>query len=68
VLQQRLRARFAGTAVLVLGVTNGTTGYLPPQELYGRGIYQEIQSPFAAGCLEATIAAAERGLAQLIGH
>ncbi len=66
VLQQRLRERFAGTALLVLGVTNGTAGYLPPQEIYGRGIYQERQSPFAAGCLEATIAAAEHGLAQMI--
>lgn len=65
VLQQRLRERFAGTPLLVLGVTNGTAGYLAPRELYGRGIYQERQSPFAAGCLEATIAAAEQGLEQL---
>jgi hypothetical protein len=65
VFQQRLRERFAGTALLVLGVTNGTAGYLPPQEIYGRGIYQERQSPFAAGCLEATIATAEDGLTQL---
>jgi hypothetical protein len=66
-LQQRLRQRFVGTSLLVLGVTNGTAGYLTPQDLYGRGIYQERQSPFASGCLEATIAAAERGLEQMIG-
>jgi hypothetical protein len=66
VFQQRLRQRFVGTPLLVLGVTNGTAGYLPPQELYGRGIYQECQSPFTAGCLEATIAAAEQGLEHLI--
>jgi hypothetical protein len=67
VLQQRLRQRFVGTPLLVLGVTNGTAGYLTPQELYGHGIYQERQSPFASGCLEATIAAAEHGLEQVIG-
>ena len=67
VFQQRLRQRFAGTPLLVLGVTNGSAGYLTPQELYGRGIYQERQSPFASGCLEATIAAAEHGLEQVIG-
>jgi hypothetical protein len=67
VFQQRLRQSFAGTPLLVLGVTNGTAGYLTPQELYGRGIYQERQSPFAAGCLEATIAAAEQGLEQVLG-
>jgi hypothetical protein len=65
--QQRLRQRFAGTPLLVLGVTNGTAGYLTPQEIYGRGIYQERQSPFASGCLEATIAAAEQGLERGIG-
>ena len=67
VFQQHLRQRFAGTPLLVLGVTNGTAGYLTPQELYGRGIYQERQSPFASGCLEATIAAAEHGLERVIG-
>jgi hypothetical protein len=66
VFQQRLRQRFAGTPLLVLGVTNGSAGYLTPRELYGRGIYQERQSPFAAGCLEAAIAAAEQGLARII--
>jgi hypothetical protein len=65
VFQQRLRQRFVGTPLLVLGVTNGTAGYLTPQELYGQGIYQERQSPFAIGCLEATIAAAEHGLEQV---
>jgi hypothetical protein len=67
VFQQRLRQRFAGTPLLVLGVTNGSAGYLTPREPYGRGIYQERQSPFAAGCLAATIAAAEQGLERAIG-
>lgn len=61
-MQTRLRARFQRRPVLVLGCTNGATGYLPPRELYGSGLYQEQQSPFAPGCLEQTIEAAERGL------
>ena len=65
VLQTELRRRFAGTPVLVLGVTNGTMGYLSPEETYGTGLYQEQQSPFAPGCLEQTIEAAGRALAEL---
>jgi hypothetical protein len=65
VLQSELRRRFAGTPVLVLGVTNGTMGYLPPEETYGRGLYQEQQSPFAPGCLEQTIEVAARALDEL---
>ena len=60
VLQVELRRRFAGTPLLVLGVTNGTIGYLSPEETYGSGRYQEQQSPFAPGCLEQTIEVAAR--------
>jgi hypothetical protein len=62
VLQEDLRAHFAGTPLWILGTTNWTLGYLPPRETYGKGIYQEIQSPFAAGCLEKTVDAAKQGL------
>jgi Neutral/alkaline non-lysosomal ceramidase, N-terminal len=55
VLQVELRRRLGGTPLLVLGVTNGTMGYLSPEETYGTGLYQEQQSPFAPGCLEQTI-------------
>jgi hypothetical protein len=48
-----------------MGTTNWTLGYLPPRETYGKGIYQEIQSPFAAGCLEKTMDAIERGVQKL---
>jgi hypothetical protein len=65
VLQVELRRRFAGTPLLVLGVTNRTMGYLPPEETYGTGLYQEQQSPFAPGCLEQTIEAAARALEDL---
>ena len=65
VLQIELRRRFAGTPLLVLGVTNRTMGYLSPEETYGTGLYQEQQSPFAPGCLEQTIEAAARALDEL---
>ena len=65
VLQVELRRRFAGTPVLVLGVTNRTLGYLSPEETYGTGLYQEQQSPFAPGCLEQTIEAAATTLEEL---
>ena len=65
VLQVELRKRFAGTPLLVLGVTNRTMGYLSPAETYGTGLYQEQQSPFAPGCLEQTIEVAAGALDEL---
>jgi len=65
VLQVELRRRLAGTPLLVLGVTNGTMGYLSPEETYGTGLYQEQQSPFAPGCLERTIEVAAGALGEL---
>ncbi len=65
VLQVELRRRFAGTPLLVLGVTNRTMGYLSPEETYGTGLYQEQQSPFAPGCLEQTIEVAAAALEEV---
>jgi len=65
VFQVELRRRFAGTPLLVLGVTNRTFGYLSPEETYGTGLYQEQQSPFAPGCLEQTIEIAARALDEM---
>jgi hypothetical protein len=65
VMQTAIRARFSGRPVLVLGCTNGTVGYLPPAATYHSGLYQEQQSPFAAGCLEQSIDAAVDLLATL---
>ena len=53
------------TPLFVLGVTNGTLGYLAPAELYCKGIYQEQQSPFNPGCLERTLETAGDALAEL---
>ena len=65
VFQVELRRRLAGTPLLVLGVTNRTIGYLSPEGTYGTGLYQEQQSPFAAGCLEQTIEVAAAALDKL---
>jgi hypothetical protein len=65
VFQVELRRRLAGTPLLVLGVTNGTLGYLSPEETYGTGLYQEQQSPFAPGCLEQSIEVAAGALDEL---
>ncbi len=66
VLQQTLRRTFPETPIFVLGVTNGSLGYLCPRDYYGTGRYQEIQSPYQPGCLETTIAAAIRGVANVL--
>jgi hypothetical protein len=66
IMQTTLRARFPDHPVLVLGVTNGGLGYLPPRERYGANLYQVWQSPYTAGCLEAVIDAATAGIESLI--
>lgn len=51
--QQTLRARFPERAVLVTTLTNDwQPGYIPPQNAYGKGIYQEIIAATAPGELE----------------
>lgn len=65
IFQETVRQRFAGRPLLVLGTTNGTLGYLCPRENYGKGIYQEIQSPYAPGCLELTTEAVTESLGRL---
>ncbi len=54
-LQRMLRAAFPGRAVVCLNLVNGSIGYLPPEGLYERELYQVQQSPFAAGSLERVI-------------
>lgn len=66
VLQQTLRRAFPNTPLFVLGLTNGSLGYLCPRDVYGTGRYQEIQSPYQPGCLEATIATAMQGITAVL--
>ena len=68
VVQQTLRQRFPDVPVVVMGVTNGSFSYLPPRDLFGKGIYQEQQAPFAAGCMELTVDAALEGIAVALGR
>jgi hypothetical protein len=63
--QQDVRAGMGKTPVLVLGVTNGTYGYMPPKEFYGDGRYQSNQSPYAPGCLEQVTKVSQREVAAL---
>lgn len=53
--QEHLRRQLSPKAVAVMNIVNGSVGYLPPSELYGKDIYQEWQTPFAAGSLELLI-------------
>jgi hypothetical protein len=56
VLQRELRARFAGTPIMVVTLANGSRPtYLLPSEAYGKGIYQESIAVLAPGCLEKLI-------------
>ncbi len=67
IFQHSLRDAFPQTPILVLGVTNGGVGYLPPQDRYTEEtLYQVWQSPYAAGSLEAVAAAAEKQIRAMI--
>ena len=50
--QVRLREALAPLPVVVINLVNGSLGYLPPQNLYGKDIYAVNQTPYAAGSLE----------------
>jgi hypothetical protein len=56
-IQQHLRAAFPDAAVAYLNLANGSIGYLPPSDLYDEDLYQEWQTPFDRGSLEALEAA-----------
>ncbi len=58
VLQTALRERFPDRPIVVSVLANGSrASYLPPQDIYGKGIYQESIAILAPGCLERLIAA-----------
>jgi hypothetical protein len=64
-LQRRLRERFAGTPIVVCNLTGGARcSYLPPRDVYGRGIYQESVALLAPGSLEQVIDEIARRLRQ----
>ncbi len=53
--QTALRKQWSSKAVAVMNLVNGSIGYLPPSDCYDKDIYQEWQTPFAAGSLEQLI-------------
>jgi hypothetical protein len=58
-LQTELRRRFPNHPLVVSVLAGGSRpAYLPPREIYGRGIYQESIAMLAPGCLEEVIRAA----------
>jgi hypothetical protein len=63
--QEQLRGRLSPKAVAVMNLVNGGVGYLPPRGLYGKEIYQEWQTPFAAGSLELLIESAIQATREL---
>lgn len=67
-LQTDLRAAFPDLAVVVMNVTNGSIGYLPPSALYDVDMYEVWQTPFARGCLEAVTAAAKGAIEELLAR
>lgn len=52
VFQRKLREEFPDKTVIVMNLTNGSCGYLPPAPLYELDIYQVWQTPYARGCAE----------------
>jgi len=66
-LQRGLRARFPNVPVVVSALTNGSRiSYLPPAEIYGKGIYQESIALAAPGSLEQVLAAAIAAVEELL--
>ena len=56
ILQTTLRARFPETPLVIATIaSHWGASYLPPRELYGKGIYQETIAITAPGSLETVI-------------
>lgn len=62
VFQMELRRQFPHKAIIVMNLTNGACGYLPPDSLYDKDIYQVWQTPYARGSAEILLEAAKRSL------
>lgn len=67
-LQTSLRQRFPNVPIVICSLANGWgPSYLPPAELYDRGIYQESIAALAPGSLENVIAEAAHRIEKLLG-
>lgn len=66
VFQTSLRTQLAPRPVIVATISNDwQPGYLPAEGSYGRGIYQDVISPLAPGCLEMLLAAVAQRLKEM---
>jgi hypothetical protein len=69
VLQRVLRSRFPKAPIVVMTIVNGSrAAYLPPADVYGKGIYQESIAVLAPGCLEQVIDAAGHQIRMWLGE
>ncbi|NOY42380.1 MAG: hypothetical protein GXP26_11155 [Planctomycetes bacterium] len=64
--QAEIRKQFTDQQIVVMNLTNGTTGYLPPKKDYPQDTYQTSISLFGAGCHEAMLAACIKSLKEFI--
>jgi hypothetical protein len=65
-LQQELRKALPECHVVVMNVTNGSIGYLPPAQLYAEDVYEVWQTPLDRGSLESVRDACLEALGTLI--
>jgi hypothetical protein len=67
VFQTSLRQSLGPHPVIVATITDDwQPGYLPQASSYGKGIYQDIISPLAPGCLETLLGSVEQRLRSLL--
>lgn len=67
VFQTTLRERLAPHPVVIGTLTNDwQPGYIPPAQVYGYGIYQEVIAATAPGCLETLIESIDRHVSALL--
>ncbi|NQV26582.1 MAG: neutral/alkaline non-lysosomal ceramidase N-terminal domain-containing protein [Rhodopirellula sp.] len=67
VLQRNLRERFADTPLIIGTLANGSdVWYLPDEDSYGKGLYQEDASILAQGSLEVLEAALTQEIEKLL--
>ncbi len=67
-LQTEVRTYFAPQPVVVMNVTNGHFGYLPPDPLYNEDIYPVWQTPFGRGGLNRLIESAKEAGQRLLSE
>lgn len=69
ILQRTLRERFPKTALIIGTIANGSNvWYLPDENSYGKGLYQEEVAVLQRGCLEQVIDAATDLIRELISE